>query len=107
MSSNKILPLLAMTLFVSSTAFATESCDRQPNSAYHQSMLIVDSLRAEKPGQARVFAYDGTEFTGGQSQWLHGQMRVIDRACARGDQATAARVLADVQQLVHAHQKRS
>src|SRR5579859_2306887 len=107
MSPNKMLPSLAMVLVVSCASVAAEGCDPQFSSRYHECLRLVDSLRADKAGQARVFAYDGSEFTAGQSQWLHGQMRLIDKACARGDQTTAERILADVQQLLQAHQRRS
>jgi hypothetical protein len=40
-------------------------------------------VRPEKPGQARVYASDGSEFTAGQSQWMHGQVNRIGRACSR------------------------
>jgi hypothetical protein len=64
---------------------------------------LVDSLRPDKAGQARVFAFDGSEFTGGQAQWMRGQLRKVERLCASAapaDQAEAERLLAEVRELI-------
>jgi hypothetical protein len=65
----------------------------------------VDSLKADKAGQARVFGSDGSVYTAGQAQWMHGQLRLIDAACARGDQAQAVRLLSAVNDLIKSHQR--
>jgi hypothetical protein len=67
---------------------------------------IAQSLRADKPGQARVFALDGSEYSGAQSYWMKGQLRKTARLCARssGDaEAQAARVIEELEALVHEH----
>jgi hypothetical protein len=61
---------------------------------------VIESLKLDKPGQARVFATDGTEFTGGQALWLKGQLRAIERACERGDREAASRRLPPLVELV-------
>jgi hypothetical protein len=104
---NKMLPAIAVGFLVSYSSLASAGCGPEFNARYQEPLRLADSLRAEKPGQVRVFAYDGSEFTAGQVQWMHGQTRLIDKACAQGDEATASRVLADVQELLKAHQRRS
>jgi len=42
---------------------ASQSCDRSFTEQYRDCVRIVDSLRPDKGGQARVFAPDGSEFT--------------------------------------------
>ena len=66
---------------------------------------LVDMLRPDKPGQARVFASDGSEFTAGQVMWMKGQLRLAERACARGDRTDATRLLTGVLDLVKSHQR--
>jgi hypothetical protein len=104
---NKILPAIAVGSLVSYASVASAGCDQEFNGRYYEPLRLVDSLRAEKAGQMRVFAYDGSEFTAGQVQWMHGQMRLIDKACTQGDQATASRILTDVQELLKTHQRKS
>src|ERR1700730_6182535 len=107
MVSKKILIALAAGCLAASVGFANESCDPGFNQQYHDYLRIVDSLRLDKPGQMRVFASDGAEFTGGQALWMRGQLRYVDRSCAGGDQVGAARLLRGVQALVTAHQRHS
>jgi hypothetical protein len=66
---------------------------------------VVESLRPDKAGQMRVYAFDGSEFTAGQAYWMKGQLRGIQRACARGDDVTAAATLRGVQEVLDAHRK--
>ena len=73
----------------------------------HTVQRIVDSLRPDKPGQARVYAYDGTEFTAGQALWSKGQFREVEAACARRDDAAAAQRLEGVKQLIQAHRRQN
>jgi hypothetical protein len=107
MVSKKILIALAAGCLAASVGFANESCDPGFNQQYHESLRIVDSLRLDKPGQMRVFASDGSEFTGGEALWLRARLRQVDRACGRADQVVAARLLCGVQVLLTAHQRHS
>ena len=61
---------------------------------------FADSIRVDKPGLARVYSEDGTEFTAGQALWMKGQLRGVEAACAHGDTADAVRRLAAVNQLL-------
>jgi hypothetical protein len=77
---------------------------------YRDCLRIVSTLRPDKAGQQRVFARDGSEFTAGQAIWMQKQLRKVEYLCAHGtaaDQAQAAKILADVEQLLKSHQRNS
>jgi hypothetical protein len=102
------IPVALMCLATS--VFADQGCDGDLMRQYRDSEREVTSLRPDKPGQMRVFAADGAEFTAGQVRWLQGQLRRIEWLCARGspgDVSEAARVLSDVQALIKAHRRAS
>jgi hypothetical protein len=86
-------------------ARADDRCDSTTAASIHSTQLLVDSIRVDKPGLARVYASDGSEFTAGQALWMKGQMRQIEVACANSDQVGAARRLAAIQGLVMAHSR--
>jgi len=98
----RFLSFVAASL-VTSWVHADAGCDQNFTAVYHESLRIVDSIRADKPGLARVYAVDGSEYTAGQASWMKGQMRLVNKACARGDQTGATRILSGVQQLLKAH----
>ena len=106
MLSKVVIPP-AVAWLASAAAFAGTGCDPAFTQTFHECVRMVDSLRPDKSGQARVFASDGSEFTAGQAQWMQGQLRLVDKACARGDQAEATRLLAPVQALLKARQRAS
>jgi hypothetical protein len=103
----KPLLLAAIALVLGSSAYAAgrAGCDDKLSNALRECQRIVGTLRADKAGQMRVFASDGSEFTAGQAQWMKGQLQLIARACSDGDSADAARRLADVQQLLNEHHR--
>jgi hypothetical protein len=105
--NHKLLVLASMALVLSSTAHAVgiAGCDEKLTNALNECQRLVGSLRADKAGQMRVFASDGSEFTAGQAQWMKGQLRLVAKACADGDVADAARRLADVQELLQEHHR--
>lgn len=107
MSLRKMAIPVAVGWLACATASAGPGCDPAFAQQLHQSARLADSLRPDKPGQARVFATDGSEFTAGQALWMKGQLRLIDQACERGDQAEATQLLAAVQELIKAHQPAS
>jgi hypothetical protein len=102
--SSKFLSCLVITCAVS-LAHAAEACDASLTDQYRDSLRIVDSLRADKGGQARVFAADGSEFTPGQAHWMRGQLHEVKEACGRGDQLHAAELLRQVQELLKSHRR--
>jgi len=93
----------ALVLVGAPVTYANSGCDAAQLAALQSSDRIVTSLRPDKPGLARVFAVDGSEFTAGQSQWMRGQLRKSSRACARGDAAAAERAVAAVRELIGSH----
>jgi hypothetical protein len=99
----KIAIAMVVAVLGGTTAYADSGCAGPLMREFHESERIVGSLRPDKPGQVRVYASDGSEFTAGQSQWMRGQLNEVGRACVRGDSAAAARLLAGVQQLIDAH----
>jgi hypothetical protein len=102
--SSKFLSCIVVACAVS-LCHAAEACDASFTEQYHECVRIVDSLRPDKSGQARVFAVDGSEFTAGQARWLQGQLHKVEEACVRGDQVRAAQLLAEVQELLQSHHK--
>lgn len=103
----KLSVLWSMALMLGSTAYAanTVGCDDKLTNALHECQRIVGSLRADKAGQMRVFASDGSEFTAEQAQWMKGELKLIAKACADGDADEAGRRLAEVQQLLNEHHR--
>ena len=97
--------LLAMALLacVVPLSYAADSCEASVAARYRDITTVVNSLRPDKPGQARVFATDGSEFTAGEAHWMQGQLVKINEACTRGDEAQAAHLLAKLQELLKSH----
>ena len=106
MSAKKNIMSASLLSLLASTAFAASLCNGPADRQYRDCVRMVDSLRPQKPGQARVYAADGSEFTAGQVQWMRGQLRKAARLCATGnprDQDEAARVLTEIQSLLASH----
>lgn len=101
----KVAISCALALLGAPVSYADAGCDPALIVALQSSDRVVASLRADKPGLARVFAVDGSEFTAGQSQWMRGQLKKSSRACARGDAAEAERSLAGVRELIGSHRR--
>jgi hypothetical protein len=105
---SRILLIAAATCLTASISYANAGCDAQLLQQYRECSRLVDSLRPDKWGLARVYAYDGSEFTAGQALWMKGQMREFTKLCASdspADQAEAARILSQVQGLLQAHHR--
>jgi hypothetical protein len=107
---SRVVIVVTVACLAASAAYADSGCDSATVQRYRACARIVDSLRPDKGGQARVFATDGSEFTAGQAQWMQGRLREVQRLCAHGsagDQAEAARLLSEVQDLLKSHQRSS
>lgn len=105
-----IVWMASACLWAVTTAYAATPCDGPSAQQYRDGVRLVDSLRPDKAGQMRVFAADGSEFTAGQALWMRGQMNKVARLCASrapADQAEAERILAEVHELLRAHQRAS
>lgn len=103
---SKFQILLYAALLTGATARADIRCDSSMTASIHATQLLVGSIRVDKPGLARVYATEGSEFTGGQALWMQGQLLSIAKACASGDPGNAAERLAQVQALIAAHSRR-
>jgi hypothetical protein len=105
--NNRPLVLASMALMLGSTAYAAGAagCDEKLTNALNECQRVVGTLRADKAGQMRVFASDGSEFTAGQAQWMKAQLKSVAKACAEGDVTDAARRLSDVQELLQEHHR--
>ena len=101
--------LCSTVLLLGAAAQAQSPCD-PTSQQYKDSVRLVDSLRPDKAGQARVFASDGSEFTAGQALWMRGQLRKAARLCVSeraGDQQEAARILSEVHELLQSRHRDS
>jgi len=99
------LIIVGSALLMQQGARADNDCDLGMSGSIHRTQLLVESIRVDKPGLARVYASDGAEFTAGQALWMKGQLLEIEQACASGDRAGAAQRLAAIQALVTAHSR--
>jgi hypothetical protein len=102
---NRYLTLLATGMLLASSAYGATSAalDDTLTASLHECERIVGSLHPDKPGQMRVFASDGSEFTAGQVQWMKGQLRLIAKERADGNVVDASARLAEVRQLLNEH----
>jgi hypothetical protein len=96
------IPTFLTFLLACTVAHANGSCDPGTTNKLHEFQRLADSIRVDKPGLARVYALDGTEFTAGQALWIKGQLREVEAACARSDRTDAAQQLDAVGELVRA-----
>jgi hypothetical protein len=100
---------VAVVALIAATAQAETPCGTF-SQQYKDCLRLVDSLRPDKSGQARVFAADGSEFTAGQALWMQGQLRRVASLCATRraeDQAEAAHILTEVSDLLRSHRRDS
>ena len=102
---SKLQFFLYASLLASATAQADIPCDSTLSASIHQTQRVVDSIRVDKPGLARVYAANGSEFTAGQALWMKARMREVEATCARGADDTAAQRLAPIQALLTAHSR--
>jgi hypothetical protein len=102
--STTFYAVIASTCLMTST-LAHGNCSPIFTKQYATAERIVDSLRPDKPGQMRVFAYDGSEYTAGQALWMKGQLRSSLQACTRGADTNAASTLRGVTDLLNSHHR--
>jgi hypothetical protein len=84
---------------------ADARCSRTLTDSIIRAERLVDSLRPQKGGQARVFAYDGSEYTAGEALWMKGKLRAVLAECNRDDETHALPELTEVLTLVRAHHR--
>jgi hypothetical protein len=95
--------VLASAFLVASPSLSHANCAPQLNERLAGAERVVDSLRSDKPGQMRVFASDGSEYTAAEALWMKGQLRSVLRACSQGDETAATSTLSGVTELLKAH----
>ncbi len=103
--------ITALSKFTAACLLATSGvvhagCSPMLSAQVASAAHIVDSLRPDKPGQARVTAADGSEYSAAQSLWMKGQLRLVKRACEQGDAEAATAALWPITDLLAAHRAR-
>ncbi len=98
-----VFSIVASTYLLASSTLTHANCSSAFTEKFTGAERIVDSLRPDKPGQIRVFASDGSEFTAGQALWMKGQLRSVLQACAQNNEVSAASSLRGVTDLLNAH----
>jgi hypothetical protein len=96
--------VVASTFLLAST-LAHANCSPTLTEQVASAARIVDSLRPDKPGQVRVSASDGSEYTAGQALWMKGQLRSVLQACEQGHETSAESTLHGVTDLLKAHHR--
>jgi hypothetical protein len=84
---------------------ARAGCSRELAASFVSAERLVDSLRPEKAGVARVFAYDGSVYTAGEALWMKGKLRAVLNECSHNDEAHALPDLEQVLSLVRSHHR--
>jgi hypothetical protein len=82
---------------------ARAGCSREVAASFVSAERLVDSLRPEKAGVARVFAYDGSVYTAGEALWMKGKLRTVLSECSHNDEAHALPDLEEVLSLLRSH----
>jgi hypothetical protein len=98
---SSMMAIGALSLTVA--ANAASSCSAALLQSYEQARAVVSSLHADKPGQMRVQASDGSVYTAGETQWLKGQLQEVSQACQQGNTDNAAARLADIRGTLQSH----
>jgi hypothetical protein len=97
--------VVASACLLACSTLSHASCSTAFTAQVASAERTVGSLRPDKPGQIRVFASDGSEFTAGQALWMKGQLRFVQQACAQGDEVSAGSSLHGVTDLLNAHRR--
>jgi uncharacterized protein YgbK (DUF1537 family) len=100
-----LVSVVASTYFLAWAPLAHSSCSANFTDQFAGAVRTANSLRPDKPGQMRVFAADGSEFSAGQVLWIKGQLRSIETDCARGDEVAAVSSLKGVNVLLNARKR--
>jgi len=93
----------ALIVLLTASMQSYAGCSPTLTTQFESAQRIVDSVRPDKPGQTRVFASDGTVFTGADALWMKGQLRLVQKECAQGDEAAADKTLHGVIDFLSAH----
>ena len=94
--------LAAAATFLGYSSVASAGCGAALDAALQTAHQAAGTLRADKPGQARIAARDGTLLSAPQAHWLAVDLRRAGAACERGDDAQAAVWLAAADDVLRA-----
>jgi hypothetical protein len=81
-------------------AMAAAQCEPPVAATLRTAAQKVAALHLDKPGQARVFAADGSQYTAAAVLRMTAELRHAERACSRGDAAEASKHLDDLRELL-------
>lgn len=102
----KILPAAAVAIFAWTAAAAEEGCNKELELSIERYGHVIHSLRADKPGQAHVYAADGAEFTPAEASWMKAKLRKIETACKLDASPDALERLEQVRWLINSRAQR-
>ena len=102
----KIVPAAAVAIFAWTAAAAQERCNNELELSIQRYSQVIHSLRPDKPGQAHVYAADGSEFTPAEAFWMQEQLRRIETACKLDASPDALERLEHVRWLINSRAQR-
>jgi hypothetical protein len=105
--STNAASVAALTVLLTASMQSYAGCSPTLTTRFENTQRIVDSVRPDKPGQTRVFASDGSVFTGADALWMKGQLRLVLKECSQGDEAAADKTLHGVMDFLSAHRRAS
>jgi predicted ATP-grasp superfamily ATP-dependent carboligase len=83
----------ALAIFGAGEAAPAAECDGALTRSLQDAGQRLAHMQVTKPGQARVFASDGTEYSAAAVRRMRAQLGLAERACDRGDARAASGLL--------------
>jgi hypothetical protein len=105
--STSAASVAALIFLSTASTLSYAGCSPTLTTQFETTQRIVNSVRPDKPGQMRVSASDGSVFTGADALWMKGQLRLVQKECAQGDEAAANTTLRGVIDFLSAHHRAS
>jgi hypothetical protein len=103
--STSAASVAALIVLLSASMQSYAGCSPTLTTQFESTQRIIDSVRPDKPGQTRVFASDGSVFTGAEALWMKGRLRLVQKECAQSDEAAANKTLHEVIDFLSAHRR--
>lgn len=85
------------------TASLAAQCDVSLRTQLETAERVASSIHPDKPGQMRAFASDGEEYKVSEARWLQANVKLIEQACEKGDEAVAEQTFEAVKRVLKAH----
>ncbi len=102
-----IRSIVASTALLALSNLGQANCSAALTEHLSSVQRIVDSVRPDKPAQFRVVGSDGLVFTSAEAHWMSAQLRLAQKNCVQGDDATAEKALREVNNLLSARKHAS